>query len=84
MDWRNAGKRTKLWIFDGSVIAPILLCLVAFHQVTIALLLVYAAINAYIVYRERSMSYVIRYIRFYLRDGVVIAFPVSYWRRIIG
>jgi hypothetical protein len=81
MDWRNAGLRTRLGPVDGSVMAPIVLCGVVFHWLTIGFLLLYAGGNLYITYRGRSMVWVIRRARFYLRDGVILARTSSYWRQ---
>lgn len=83
MEWRNAGKRTKLGIVDGSVLAPLVLSMVVFHYITITLLVLYSLVNAYISMRGRSMSWVLRRIRFFFRDGVILARPGSYWRRIL-
>lgn len=82
MEWSNAGKRTRLGPMDGSVLAPIILCLIVFHYTTIILLLVYAGLNAYITYRGRSVTWVLRRVRFFMRNGVVLARTKSYWRHI--
>jgi hypothetical protein len=84
MEWRFAGRRTKLWVMDGSVLAPAMLCAVALHIVTIIFLLAYVAVNVYLIgYKNLSMKYVLRRIRFILRGGVIQARPASYWRHIL-
>lgn len=84
MQWRNMGKRTKLGIFDGSVLGPIVLCLVAFNVTTIVILLVYAACSAYLTSKGISMIYLVRRIRFWMRDGTVLARSANFWRQLIG
>lgn len=83
MDWSNAGKRTMLWKFDGSVLVPIGISLVVFHYVTISILLTYAAVSAYIRYHDRTMTWVLRRFRFFLRSGVIRARTAAYWRKIL-
>lgn len=83
MEWRNAGKRTKLGIVDGSVLAPLVLAMVVFHYITIALLVLYSLTNVYISMRGRSMSWVLKRARYFLRDGIILARSGSYWRRVL-
>jgi hypothetical protein len=82
MDWNKACLRTKLWIFDGSVLGPIFLCAVVFHVLTIVFLLMYALVNVYINWKGRTMPWVLKTFRSILRNRVILARPPSYWRRI--
>lgn len=83
MDWSSAGKRTKLGIFDGSVLVPIMLSFVVFHWITIGFLICYASVNAYLLFKGRSMTWVIRKARYWLRDGLILARTISYWRDVL-
>lgn len=80
MDWRNAGYRTTVGKVDGSVILPILACIIVFHYITIAFLLSYAAASLFMTYRGRSMKWLICRARFWLRRGVILARTPKYWR----
>lgn len=80
MDWRNAGHRTKIGKVDGSVIFPIFMTAVVFHYITIMLLLAYAASSFYMSVRGRSMQWLWRRLRFWLRNGVILARTPRYWR----
>jgi hypothetical protein len=84
MNWRNAGGRTRLGPFDASVLLPLLLCLFAFHWITISLLVLYAAVNGYLGFKGKSMGLYQRRFRFWLRGGVVLARPRAYWRKLLG
>jgi hypothetical protein len=84
MEWRNAGYRTRIGILDGSVLAPLLLCMVFFNAITTILLVTYALINAYLIgYKNRSMTYMLRRFRWMMRKGVIKARPASYWRQLL-
>lgn len=80
MDWRNAGFRTKIGKIDGSVIFPLLLAIVVFHYVTIVFLVLYAGVSLYMSFRGRSMKWLWRRLRFWLRRGVILARTQRYWR----
>ncbi|MFJ1470277.1 hypothetical protein [Massilia orientalis] len=80
MDWRNAGFRTKIGKIDGSVIFPLLLAIVVFHYVTIFFLVLYAGVSMYMSFRGRSMKWLWRRLRFWLRRGVILARTQRYWR----
>lgn len=80
MDWRNAGFRTKIGKIDGSVIFPLLLAIVVFHYVTIIFLVLYAGVSLYMSFRGRSMKWLWRRLRFWLRRGVILARTQRYWR----
>jgi hypothetical protein len=80
MDWRYAGLRTKVGKLDGSVIFPLLLALVVFHYVTILFLVLYAGLSLYMSFRGRSMKWLWRRLRFWLRRGVILARTPRYWR----
>jgi hypothetical protein len=80
MDWRNAGFRTKIGKIDGSVIFPLLLAIVVFHYVTIFFLVLYAGVSLYMSLRGRSMKWLWRRLRFWLRRGVILARTQRYWR----
>lgn len=84
MEWRNAAKRSRIGIVDGSVLGPIVLCIVVFSFNTIMLLLIYASMSAYMTHRGMPPTYLLRRIRFYFRGGVVVARPQSYWRKLLG
>lgn len=83
MNWRNAGHRTKLGPVDGSVLGPIILCGIAFHWITIIFLLCYATLNLYISWKGRTMSWVMKRLRSFIRNGIILGRPSGYWRRII-
>lgn len=83
-EWRAAGARTRLLFFDGSILAPFVLVLVWFSWITICAFVIYAVVNAYIVYKGRSMVYFIDRWRFWLRGGVVAARPANYWRKLMA
>lgn len=80
MDWRNAGFRTKIGTIDGSVIFPLLLATVVFHYLTILFLVLYASLSLYMSFRRRSMKWLWRRLRFWLRRGVILARTQRYWR----
>lgn len=80
MEWRNAGFRTKIGKVDGSVIFPILLTLLAFHIITIGMLIFYAGTSFYMTLRGRSMQWLVCRFRFWIRNGVVLARTPRYWR----
>ena len=80
MDWRNAGYRTKIGKIDGSVVFPILLAAVVFHYATIVFLLCYAGVSFYMSLRGRSMQWLWRRARYWLRRGVILARTPRYWR----
>jgi len=83
MEWRNAGHRVKLWKIDGSVLGPILLCTVVLHVITILFLLCYALVNLYISLKGRTMSWVTKRLRSFIRNGIILGRTPGYWRRII-
>lgn len=80
MDWRNAGYRTKIGKIDGSVVFPLLLAMVVFHYGTIMFLLCYAGVSFYMSFRGRSMQWLWRRGRYWLRRGVILARTPRYWR----
>lgn len=80
MDWRNAGYRTKIGKVDGSVIFPLLLAIVVFHYLTIIFLVLYSSLSLYMSFRGRSMKWLWRRLRFWLRRGVILARTQRYWR----
>ncbi len=80
MDWRNAGYRTTAGKFDGSVIFPIILSGIVFHWVTIGLLFCYAGASLYMNIRGRSMQWLWRRFRYWVRGGVILARTPRYWR----
>lgn len=83
-EWRAAGGRTRLMFFDGSIIGPIVLNFVYISFWSFLILIVYAGLNAYCVYRGRSMIYFVDRWRFWLRGGVVNARPAGYWRKLLA
>jgi len=80
MDWRNAGHRTKIGKIDGSVVFPILLAAVVFHYATIVFLMCYAGVSFYMSFGGRSMQWLWRRARYWLRRGVILARTPRYWR----
>lgn len=84
MEWRNAGKRTKIGPVDASILIPLILVIVFFSWTTTIFLALYAATSIYITWRGLSMSWILRRFRFALRGGVVLAMTPSYWRKLNG
>jgi hypothetical protein len=80
MDWRNAGYRTKIGKIDGSVVFPILLAAIVLHYATIVFLFCYAGVSFYMSLRGRSMQWLWRRVRYWVRGGVILARTPGYWR----
>ena len=63
-----------------AYVIPLLLAIVVFHYVTIVFLVLYAGVSLYMSFRGRSMKWLWRRLRFWLRRGVILARTQRYWR----
>ena len=82
VEWRGAGNRTKAWLFDGSVIFPMALAVLWWHWLAWTILLLYAFAGLYMNHRGRSMKWLRNRIRFWIRNGVILARTPAYCRAI--
>ncbi len=84
MDVKAAGKRTKLGVFDGTILVPFFLMGVYFSYLTTGLFILFAVVNIYMNLKGRTMSWLLRRARFMLRNGVILARTPSFRRAIRG
>lgn len=82
MDVKAAGKRTKLGIFDGTILVPFFLMLIYFSFLTTGLFVLFALVNIYMNLKGRTMSWLLRRTRFGLRNGIILARTPSFRREI--
>lgn len=82
MDVKAAGKRTKIGIFDGTILIPFFLMGVYFSYFTTGLLVTFAVVNIYMNMKGRTMSWLLRRARFTLRNGTILARTPSFRRQI--